>query len=237
MNCLPWVSMFHRSIDLDGAWRGWGWWWGEQLKTLLRPLIDGNTRIVCVMHSGVMCSFSYTISFYIGLIMLISMPAPRNGSTSLFKRDLQLLGLFWWWKDTRQWTRLRHPVQTSPSTECLRLHFGTLCWCQALFEGIVEIANAACTPLRPSSLQLDIACIPNVNMAEWWSGTCCTTSCYSPQPALPAQVNCPLSTIIKALLPSLSFILSHSQFQPSLPVSLTQYAVAYWLLWPPHTSQ
>lgn len=53
------------------------------------------------------------------------------------------------------------------STECLRLHFGTLCWYQALFEGIVEIANAACTPLRPSSLQLDIACIPNVNMAEW----------------------------------------------------------------------
>lgn len=54
-----------------------------------------------------------------------------------------------------------------PSTECLRLHFGTLCWYQALFEGIVEIANAACTPLRPSSPQLDIACIPNVNMAEW----------------------------------------------------------------------
>lgn len=122
--------------------------------------------------------------------------------------DLRLLGLFWWWKDMKQWTRLWHPAQTSPSTECLRLHFGTLCWYQALFEGIVEIANAACTPLRPSSLQLDIACIPNVNMAEWWSGTCCTTSCYSLQPALPAQVNCPLSTIIKALPLALFYSLS-----------------------------
>lgn len=35
------------------------------------------------------------------------------------------------------------------------------------FEGVVEIANAACTPVRPSSLQLDVACIPSVNKAEW----------------------------------------------------------------------
>lgn len=35
-----------------------------------------------------------------------------------------------------------------PLAECLRLHSGTLCWYQALFEGIVEIANAACTPQR-----------------------------------------------------------------------------------------
>lgn len=35
-----------------------------------------------------------------------------------------------------------------------------------LFEGTVELANTACRPLRPSSLQLDIACIPIVNKAE-----------------------------------------------------------------------
>lgn len=150
---------------------------------------------------------------YIVSIMLISLSAPWNGRMSLFKTNLWLLGLFWWLKDMKQKTRLWHPAHTSPSTDCLRLHFGTLCWYYALFEGIVEITNAVCTPLGPSSLQLDIASIPSVNMVEWWSGTCCTTSCYSLQPALPAQVNCPLSTIIKALPLSLSlFLFSLSQF-------------------------
>lgn len=157
--------------------------------------------------------------------MLISLSALWNGRMSLFKTNLWLLGLFWWLKDMKQKTRLWHPAHTSPLTECLRLHFGTLCWYYALFEGIVEITNAVCTPLGPSSLQLDIASIPSVNMVEWWSGTCCTTSCYSLQPALPAQVNCPLSTIIKALPLSLSlFLFSHSQFKPSPAVSLAQYA-------------
>lgn len=43
-----------------------------------------NTCIVCVMHSGDIPSFIYEISFYIGLIMLMSMSASRNGSMSLF---------------------------------------------------------------------------------------------------------------------------------------------------------
>lgn len=56
---------------------------------------DMNTCIVCVMHSGDVHSFIYAISFYIGLIMLISVSAPWNGSMSLFfLMDLRLLGLF-----------------------------------------------------------------------------------------------------------------------------------------------
>lgn len=42
-----------------------------------------NTCIVCVMHSGEICSFTYAISFYIRSIVIISMSAPRNGSMSL----------------------------------------------------------------------------------------------------------------------------------------------------------
>ena len=53
-----------------------------------------NTCIVSVMHSGDIHSFIYAISFYIGLIMLISMSAPRIGSMSLFLMDIWLLGLF-----------------------------------------------------------------------------------------------------------------------------------------------
>ncbi len=56
---------------------------------------DVNACIVCVMHGGDIHSFIYAISFYIGLIMLISMSAPRNGVMSfLFLMDLRLLGLF-----------------------------------------------------------------------------------------------------------------------------------------------
>lgn len=40
--------------------------------------------MVSVMHSGDIHSFIYAISFYIGLIMLIPIFAPRNGSMSLF---------------------------------------------------------------------------------------------------------------------------------------------------------
>lgn len=82
----------------------------------------------------------------------------------------------------------------------------------------------------PVSLQRDIASVPNVNAAEWRSGT---MSRYSLQLALPAQVNCPLSTIIKALpSPSLSPLhlsLFHSQFQPSSPAPLPQYAPATYI--------
>lgn len=53
-----------------------------------------NPCIVCVMHSGDIHLFIYAISLYIGLIMLMSMPAPRNGTMSFFKMDL--LGLFLW---------------------------------------------------------------------------------------------------------------------------------------------
>lgn len=53
-----------------------------------------STCIVSVMHSADIHSVIYAISFYIGLIMLISMSAPRNASMSLFKMDLRLLGLF-----------------------------------------------------------------------------------------------------------------------------------------------
>lgn len=134
--------------------------------------------------------------------------------STLLKIRLWLLSLFWRLKDVRQKTRLWHLPHTSLLTQCLRLHFRTLCWYPALFEGIVRIANAACTPLRPSSLQRDIASIPNVNAAEWRSGT---TSRYSLQLALPAQVNCPLSAIIKAL-PSPSL---HSlSLAPSLSLSI-----------------
>lgn len=56
--------------------------------------LDVNTCIVCVMHSGDIHSFIYAISFYIGLIMLISMSEPRNGSMSPLLMDFQLLGLF-----------------------------------------------------------------------------------------------------------------------------------------------
>lgn len=107
-----------------------------------------NTCIV----SAKICSFVYAISLCTRLIMIISICATRYGSVLLhfffFKWMRDSWVLFWWWKDMKQWTRLWHPAQTSPSPECLRLHFGTLCWCRALFEGIVEIANAACTPLE-----------------------------------------------------------------------------------------
>lgn len=129
---------------------------------------DMNTCIVCVMHSGDIHSFIYAISFYIGLIMLISVSAPWNGSMSLFFfNGFTAPGFILMVKGHETMDKVMAPCTDFPSAECLRLHFGTLCWYRALFEGIVEIANAACTPLRPSSLQLDIACIPNVNMAEW----------------------------------------------------------------------
>lgn len=148
-----------------------------------------------VMHSGDIHSFIYAVSFYIGLIMLISMSAPRNGSMSLLFK--WIYGSWVYFDGERTWNNGQgYGIADFPLAECLRLHFGALCWYQALFEGIVETANAACTPLRPSSLQLDIARIPSVNMAKWWLGTCCTTSCYSLQPALLPWVNCPLSTII-----------------------------------------
>lgn len=63
-------------MELEGG-RGAEW----AVKTLPRPP-DMNTCIV--VHSGDIHSFIYAISFYIGLIMLISMSAPRNGSMSLF---------------------------------------------------------------------------------------------------------------------------------------------------------
>lgn len=53
-----------------------------------------NTCIVSVMHSGDIHTRICAISFYIGLIMLISLSARSSGSMPLFKRDLQLLGLF-----------------------------------------------------------------------------------------------------------------------------------------------
>lgn len=159
--------------------------------------------------------------------MLILMSTLQN---STFKIHLWLMGLFWRLKDVQQKTRLRHFAHTSPSTQCLRLHFRRLCWYPALFEGIVEIANVACTPLRPSSLQRDIASIPNVNAAEWRSGT---TSRYSLQLALPAQVNCPLSTIIKAL-PYPSLLPPPASLSPSLLLTIQPSPSALLTLLLPH---
>lgn len=64
----------------------------------------------------------------------------------------------------KQWTRLRHGRLSISGVLALAL-WDT--WYQALFEGIVEIANTRCTAQRPACLQLDIVCIPSVNMAEW----------------------------------------------------------------------
>lgn len=54
-----------------------------------------NTSIVPVMHSGDIDSFIYAISFYVGLIMLISMSADRNGM-SLFFNGFTAPGFIWW---------------------------------------------------------------------------------------------------------------------------------------------
>lgn len=87
------------------------------------------------------------------------------------------------------------------------------------FVGIKRYLKVLCRLLMqfihlwgPKSLQLDIARIPSVTMAEWWSGTCRTTSCYSLQQAPLVWVNCPLSTV------------SH---YPSLFVSLFY---SFWLM-------
>lgn len=87
------------------------------------------------------------------------------------------------------------------------------------FVGIKRYLKVLCRLLMqfihlwgPKSLQLDIARIPSVTMAEWWSGTCRTTSCYSLQQAPLVWVNCPLSTV------------SH---YPSLYVSLFY---SFWLM-------
>lgn len=149
MNCLPWVPVFHRSIDLDGAWRGGrgaggrGW----AVKTLLRPPIWTHC-IVSAWHSGDIHSFIYAISFYIGLIMLMSTAATRNGCmwfSFFFFNGSTAPGFILMVKGHETMDKVTAP-RDFPSAECLRLHFGTLCWYRALFEGIVEIANATCKP-------------------------------------------------------------------------------------------
>lgn len=82
--CVSQINRFRWSLKGVGT----GGWGGQ-----LKHFHDINTCMVSVMHSGDIHSFIYAISFYIGLIMLISMSAPRM-AVCHFLMDLQLLGLF-----------------------------------------------------------------------------------------------------------------------------------------------
>lgn len=97
---------------------------------------DMNRRIIPVMHSGDVRSFIYVISFYIGLIMLIFISALRNDSMPPFFNGFTAPGFILMVKGHETMDKVMAPqtlTGTLPSPECLRLHFGTLCWWRALF--------------------------------------------------------------------------------------------------------